>query len=656
MPVSLLFRSSVKQRDDCFYEENHTIKKFVWKENVTDVFQNYISMKDFEDKLYFAKSFIDIDINKALDLFNTCIKEAAECMKVEIRCSKKGRTQEWYDAECRSLKREVRKSLSKFKRTLFDGDRDNYCKKRREYKYLLKRKRKQFNEALLNDLLSSVKSQKQFWDTVRRVSNKKGQPANNISCETWFKHFKDLLTKETHSDLLVDHNEDEEETSYFNRPISRQEVSLAIQKIKQRKAPGPDGIIGEILKHGCNSNTVLDFFVHFFNALFDKGIYPEMWTESIVLTLHKKGDVNNPNNYRGISLSNVSSKLYSTIINYRLQEWVTENNITGEFQAGFKRNYSTVDHMFTLMAFIQKQLSLKRKLYVAFIDFEKAFDSVNRSIMWPILLKNGIKGKLFRCIIIMYNNVKARIRCRGNLTDYINCTSGVKQGDVCSPILFSLFINELTTEVVANGRHGARFTTDILQIFILLLADDVALMSETVVGLQNQLNSLDRAATRLQLRVNMTKSNIIVFRKGGYLSARERWTFGRTIMPVVNMYKYLGIYFTTRLTFNPACKDLASKAKRAVLNIMQKLSVLGSQSFAIFIKLFDSQVQPIMQYGAELWGLENAAVNCEKVHLFALKKYLGVTVQTPNDLVYGETNIFPIIINSVIRCMRYWIS
>ena len=74
------------------------------------------------------------------------------------------------------------------------------------------------------------------------------------------------------------------------------------------------------------------------------------------------------------------------------------NNITGECQAGFKRNYFTTDHMFTLLVLIRKQFSLNRKMHLAFIDFEKAFDSMNRKLLWPILLKNGIKGNLYRCI------------------------------------------------------------------------------------------------------------------------------------------------------------------------------------------------------------------------------------------------------------------
>ena len=111
--------------------------------------------------------------------------------------------------------------------------------------------------------------------------------------------------------------------------------------------------------------------------MFEKGVFPERWTESVELPPFKKGDANNPNNYRGISLCDASSKVDSTIIILRLQEWVEMNNITSEYQAGFKRTYSTTDRMFTLLALTQKQFSLNRKMYVAFIDFEKAFDSIN---------------------------------------------------------------------------------------------------------------------------------------------------------------------------------------------------------------------------------------------------------------------------------------
>ena len=407
---------------------------------------------------------------------------------------------------------------------------------------------------------------------------------------------------------------------------------------------------------------MVNFLVKYFNVLFDEGTYPLNWCESIILPLFKKGDCNNPNNYRGISLCDITGKLYSSIINNRLQEWIDDNDITGECQGGFKRGYSTIDHMFTLLALIQKQFAFNRKLYVAFIDFEKAFDSISRKLLWPILLRNGIKGKLYKCVRSMYEIVKARVRsglgnvATGNFTEYINCTRGVKQGDVCSPVLFSLFINELALEIIQNGKHGATFGNDVIELFILLFADDIILLSETIIGLQTQLNSLYRATMQLQLKVNMDKSNIVVFRKGGYLAARQIWYYGNEKMSVVNVYKYLGIYFSTRISFSFACHDLVSRAKKALLNIMSKLYRINNNFLSVFFKLFDAQIQPIVQYGAEIWGFEGASLVIEKIHLFAMKRYLGVDMRTPNDLVYGELGRYPIYINSNVRCIRYWLK
>ena len=505
----------------------------------------------------------------------------------------------------------------------------------------------------MNSLLNSIHSQKEFWNAMKNISFRRKQPKNNIDSHTWFLHFRNLLEKNSNDDDTQEDLHDTQTDAYFNRPICKEEIIYALRKIKNHKAAGPDGIIGEMYKYA--NDYVIQLLEKLFNNIFDTGRFPQSWTESIVLPLFKKGNTSDPNNYRGISISNICSKIFSTIINNRIQEWVQNNNITGEHQAGFKKGYSTIDHMFTLLALIQKQFARNHKLYVAFIDFEKAFDSINRHILWPILSKNGIKGKLYNCIRSMYHSVKCQIRNGAKFTDLINCTADVKQGDACSPVLFTLFINELAVEVIENGRHGATFSCDPFQLFILLLADDIVLVSETVVGLQNQLNNLQRASRKLQLKVNMDKSNIIVFRKGGYLSSKEIWFYDEAKMPVVNAYRYLGINFTTRLSFVPACKESSSRAKNALINVMRKLSIVKNTSLKLFLKIYDAQIQPIAQYGAEIWGLSKAAVHCESVHLLALKKFLGVSMQTPNDFVYSETSRYPMYIHFAVQCVRYWL-
>ena len=163
-----------------------------------------------------------------------------------------------------------------------------------------------------------------------------------------------------------------------------------------------------------------------------------------------------------------------------------------------------------------------------------------------------------------------------------------------------MFINELAVEIITRGRHGTTFTPDATELFILLLADDIVLLSETVVGLQNQLNNLRSSAETLQLKVNMSKSNIIVFRKGGYLAAKERWIYNGSTLKVVNSYKYLGILFSTRLSFVSACKDLSSRAKNALLCVLKKLRMLNNTSLDLFLKIYDAQIQPVALYGSEI--------------------------------------------------------
>ena len=115
---------------------------------------------------------------------------------------------------------------------------------------------------------------------------------------------------------------------------------------------------------------------------------------------------------------------------------------------------------------MQKQFANNRKLYVAVIDFEKVFDLISRKLLLPFLIKKEIKGKFYRCVKGMYDDVKAKVRCGAKFSDFISSARGVEQGDTCSPVLFSLFINELALERINNGRHGAILNPKFIELFI----------------------------------------------------------------------------------------------------------------------------------------------------------------------------------------------
>ena len=142
-------------------------------------------------------------------------------------------------------------------------------------------------------------------------------------------------------------------------------------------------------------------YIHrLFNVIFEKGYFPSKWTEGFIVPLHKKGDVNQVENYRGITLLSRFGKSFSRILNNRLTEWAEEHHINVEAQAGFHKNMGTIDNIFVLHGVINHLLNENKKLYAAFIDFTKAFDYVVRENMWYKLLKTGIRGKIINVIKI----------------------------------------------------------------------------------------------------------------------------------------------------------------------------------------------------------------------------------------------------------------
>jgi hypothetical protein len=275
--------------------------------------------------------------------------------------------------------------------------------------------------------------------------------------------------------------------------------------------------------------------------------------------------------------------------------------------------------------------------------------------LWKVLNANGVRGKFLNALKSMYAVVKARVRAGADLSDAFLCPRGLKQGEVCSPVLFSLLINELTKEINENGRHRIQLSPDLIQILILLFADDVALLSDSIIGLQTQLNILYAAAKRLDLIVNLDKSNIVVFRNGGFLGANEKWTFGNSGLESVNMYKYLGIIFTSRLSFQPTLCDLAERARKGVAVIIKMLWSIGEHSPDLFLKLFDCQIQPILTYGAEVWGLTKNQQAIERVHLSAMKRFMCVSQRTPKHLIYGELGRHPLYVNTFAKCVKFWL-
>ena len=210
--------------------------------------------------------------------------------------------------------------------------------------------------------------------------------------------------------------------------------------------------------------------------------------------MHKKGFVYDPNNFRGISLINTVCKIFTKyILVTRLDKWTEKFNVIHESQAGFRRNYSTIDNIFTLHALVQKYLNKKRgRFYTLFIDFRKAFDSMKHDKLWDALERKGTGGNFLNVWKSLYGKLKSCVKIDDNLlTTFFDCSIGTRQGWVGSPKIFTLFINDLKTYLETKLNRGIFVTTEIPDLLGLIFADDVSCFADTVVGLQRVLNELE---------------------------------------------------------------------------------------------------------------------------------------------------------------------
>ena len=175
-----------------------------------------------------------------------------------------------------------------------------------------------------------------------------------------------------------------------------------------------------------------------YNMILDSGYFPDKWTEGIIVPLHKKGNINEVNNYRGITLVSCLAKLFTTLLNRRIVSFCENNNVISDAQFGFRKGRSTIDALFVLLNIVQKYLNDNKRLYCVYVDMCKCFDTIYRNGLWYKMYNAGIQGKILRVVKDMYQKVKSCVRYCNNYSDYFEYSVGLRQGEIMSPILFSL--------------------------------------------------------------------------------------------------------------------------------------------------------------------------------------------------------------------------
>ena len=252
---------------------------------------------------------------------------------------------------------------------------------------------------------------KRFWSMLRPYTP---GPPDTITAKEWIDYFSVLFNTpgNFHDDfqnfyMKVDefvndafslHNTvnmddvTDIDISVLESEITLEELDCAIKNLKLGKAAGVDGIPADFFKSSCQKFRLI--LLNFFNGILHSGIFPEDWVKGMIIPLFKKGTPDSVCNYRGITLLPVIGKIFCNVMFKRFNDFVELNSPITEALAGFRKNRSTIDNIYILDTTIWKYLSKhKSRFYCAFIDFEKAFDRIDRNSLFYKLLKRERRVK-----------------------------------------------------------------------------------------------------------------------------------------------------------------------------------------------------------------------------------------------------------------------
>ena len=217
----------------------------------------------------------------------------------------------------------------------------------------------------------------------------------------------------------------------MNAPISETELSVVLCKAKCGKAGGVDGIPIEFYKY--SSDTLTKAILVLFNHVFVNGEYPDIWSQGVINPIYKAKEMNNPENYRKITLLCSLGKLFDFILKNRLCFCKEALKLDNSWQNGFKQGSQATDKLFIFNALFDKYKALKRPLYICYIEFKSAFDFVNRHALLFKLLSKGFTGKIFPILWNIFSKTKSRVQWNSKIGELFDNMCGVLQGGTISP-------------------------------------------------------------------------------------------------------------------------------------------------------------------------------------------------------------------------------
>lgn len=454
-----------------------------------------------------------------------------------------------------------------------------------------KAKNKFFNE----DLRGLIKTNpKKFWNAVNpkytsnqfHFTDSSGDELDAADvCERFGNFFSEMFSDETFP-LPILSPEDSILTQMAPITMCATGIQKLIENLPTNSAPGPDNISTKLLKL-CKyeASTLLCLL---FQQSLQTGIIPANWKEANVTPIFKSGQRNELTNYRPISLTSVPSKLMEHIIFSNIMDHLSVNNLLFVNQHGFRRYHSCETQLFEFVTDLHQNLHSKTETHAIFIDFQKAFDKVPHQRLLLKLRALQIEPSVIQWIsnFLVDRSQSVCYECESSCQGKVR--SGVPQGTVLGPLLFLLYINDLSATIQSTIR---------------LYADDCVIYRKIssvhdCIELQNDLIKIETWCLKWQMNINISKTKFLNF-STKRSPADFNYTLFDGVLEHVHTYKYLGVYFASNISWEAHINHISAKANQSLGFLRRNLHMANWETKLV---AYTTLIRSQLEYASIIWN------------------------------------------------------